>query len=97
MSEDAKGKSTASYISTKPTDKETIAQRIIQILKKMHVNESFLKFVETSLPKNRALKNENFRLPLTDIDGTEYRFIYASDLEYGLYILDYQFVELPKS
>ena len=96
LSEDAKGKPTASYISTKPADKETIAQRIIQILKKTQVNESFLKFVETSLPQNRALKNDNFRLPLTDIDGTEYRFTYDSDLEYGIYIMNYRFVELPK-
>ena len=97
LSESGKGKPTASYISTKPADKGVIAQRIIEILKKTQANESFLKFVETNLPNNRALKNDNFTLPLTDIDGTEYRFTYSSDLEYGLYIINYQFVEPPKA
>lgn len=92
LSKNTHGKPVASYISTNPADKQVIAKRIIQILKDTQANKSFLEFVETSLPENRVLKKENFILPLVDVDGTEYRFTYSSNMEYSLYFMNYEFV-----
>lgn len=96
MSESAKDKPVASYISTRPAVKEIISERIIEILTKTKANKSFLEFVQSSLPDNRVLKKDNFTLPLFDVDGTEYRFTYSSDVEYSLYSLNYQLIPVQK-
>ena len=90
------GKAVASYFSTKPAPTEILAKRMINILKTMGASKSIISFTESRLSRNRRLKNEQFNLPLTDDDGTVYNFIYNSDAQSGLYILNYQFIGLSK-
>ena len=68
LSENINGKPSASYISTRPANKEIVANRIIQILEGTRANKSFLEFAKSGLPENRVLKKANFTLPLTDQD-----------------------------
>ena len=95
--ETAKGKPTATYLSTRPADKAILAQRILEILNKSRTNKSFLEFVEENILDNRELTQDNFTLPLIDLDGTEYRFVYSSDIEYGLYSINYEFIAATKN
>lgn len=90
------GKSTASYFSTKPAKKEIIAKRIIHILKSVKARKSIIDFAESRLHRNRRLKKEQFKLSLTDDDGTIYKFTYSSNVRSALFILNYQHVSPSK-
>ena len=52
-------------------------------------------FSTCGLGRNRRLKRDEFKLPLTDKDGTVHKFTYTSDYIAKIYILSYQV--LPRS
>ena len=89
-------KSVASYFSTKPAKKEILAKRIIHILESVKANQSIIDFAKSRLHRNRRLKKEQFKLSLTDDDGTVYKFTYSSNMRSALFILNYQYVGTSK-
>lgn len=90
------GKPLASYFSTKRAKKEMLAKRIIHILKLTNASKSIINFAELRLHRHPSLKKAKFKVPLTDDDGTVYKFTYSSDMQSGLFTLNYQYMGISK-
>ena len=73
-----------------------LAKRIIHILKLTNASKSIINFAELRLHRHPSLKKAKFKVPLTDDDGTVYKFTYSSDMQSGLFTLNYQYMGISK-
>lgn len=89
VGKDESGSIKASYFFTSPPTAKELSDRIIEMMKGMHINKEFIQKISTRLPRNRTLNKEEFSLPLTDIDGTVYRFNFISDIENRFFVINY--------
>jgi len=92
-----KTSASASYFSTSPADRTQLANRMLNILKKTNASNSIISFAESRLKQHPRLKRDNFKVPLTDKDGTVYKFTYISDANSRLYLLNYQCLGATKN
>lgn len=82
----------ASYFSTSPADRVQLADRMLDILKQTHASMSIINFAESRLRTHPRLERDNFKVPLTDKDGSIYNFTYISDTDTHLYIINYKHI-----
>ncbi len=97
LAETENGSPSASYFSCSPAERTELAKRMLNILKSTKASKSIIAFAESSLNDHPRLKRSRFKVPLTDDDGTVYKFTYSSDIESNLYILNYQYIGASKS
>lgn len=79
----------ASFFTTEPAGGEALLERIIWILKKIDADPEFVDAVRQRLPNNPRLKQNDFSLTLTDMDGDQHLLKYVSDANNRFYILNY--------
>lgn len=89
IKKDTAGTIKASYFFTASPTKEELANRILEILSEVEVNDEFIQKISGRLKRSRALGKEEFSLPLTDIDGTVYQFDFFSDFENSFFVINY--------
>ncbi|GAB2514406.1 hypothetical protein [Microbulbifer agarilyticus] len=86
---DGAGLVEASYFFSEPPSKEVLANRILAMMGALEIDKVFIEKIGGRLKKNRRLENAEFVLPLTDMDGTVYKFNYVSDAENNFFVINY--------
>lgn len=87
----------ASYFSTAPAERPELATRMLNILNETNASKSIIDYARSKLIKHPRLKRANFKVKLTDDDGTIYMFNYISDPDSGLYVLNYEYIGAAKA